>query len=225
MEKKKLKVLDLFSGLKGWSEPFTKEGHEVVTLDFDRKFNCTITADILDIGIDDIRRHFNGQDPDIILASPPCNAFTVMRIGHNWTHDHQPKNDAARLGLSILRHTMDLCEDLAPRLGFIIENPRAKMRRMPEVAHLLRKEVTYCRYGETRMKPTDLFFSGPISRLETRARCKNGNPDHIRSPRGSTNGTQGGVSSAVSAKIPYALADAVRLEAELMAVQVDLLTR
>jgi len=150
---------------------------------------------------------------DIILASPVCTGFSVMHIGKNWTRDHQPKTDSARLSLSMVeRSRWIISRGLKPGGFFIIENPRAKLRKLPVVADLERRTVTYCHYGEKRMKPTDLFGVFPPS-LILEAPCKNGMPCHISAPRGSTTGTQG-MASADSAKVPYALSLAVCLAAE-----------
>jgi hypothetical protein len=100
--------------------------------------------------------------PDVILASPPCTAFSVMRIGRNWNHDHTPKNDTARLGLRLLEATLAIIREADPAY-FVIENPMGKMRRMPQLAGLDHRHVTYCQYGETRMKPTDLWGGFPPS--------------------------------------------------------------
>jgi hypothetical protein len=201
-----MKVLDLFAGLRGWSDPFKERGHEVLTLDFDETFTPDFCADILvwDSGA-------LPWQPDIILASPPCTAFSVMQIGRNWTRDHQPKNDRARLGLEILDVTLRVIAVIAPRF-WIIENPVGKMRKMTQVQDFDRVTVHYCQYGECRMKPTDLFGGFPPSWIP-RPRCGNGAPCHRRSPRGSRNGTQG-MASANAAKVPRALALAICEAAE-----------
>ena len=40
---------------------------------------------------------------------------------------------------------------------WIIENPRGKLRKLEIVKDLPRTTVTYCQYGDIRMKPTDLW--------------------------------------------------------------------
>ena len=52
-----------------------------------------------------------------------------------------------------------------------------------------RYTVTYCQYGDTRMKPTDIWSNIPD--LQFKPMCKNGMPCHISAPRGSKTGTQG----------------------------------
>lgn len=201
-----MKVLDLFCGLKGWSAPFKERGHDVLTLDLDLRFDADYIVDILawDPGVLPWR-------PDIILASPPCEGFSVMTIGKNWHHDDTPKSAAGELAHAILSRTVAIIEGLEPTF-FVIENPRAKMRKMPMLKGYERRTVTYCRYGETRMKPTDLWGGFPPS-LILHQPCKNGDSCHTRAPRGSRTGTQG-MDRTESAKIPHALATAVCLAAE-----------
>jgi len=201
-----MKVLDLFSGLEGWSQPFRDHGHETFTLDMDPRFNADLQADILSVSAFDFPWR-----PDIILASPPCEGFSVMVIGKNWYHDGSPKTDKARLSLRLVAKTRKLIDEMNPRF-FVIENPRAKLRVLPIMDGLERRTVTYCQYGERRMKPTDLWGGFPPSFLSLSA-CKNGDPCHVRAVRGSRTGTQG-MNRFDSAKIPYQLSDAVRVAAE-----------
>lgn len=200
-----MKVLDLFCGLKGWSEPFLERGHEVVTLDMNPRFNADIQRDILTVTADEL------PVVDVILASPPCEGFSVMQIGRNWNKDHSPKTDKARTAEAIVVATIELIKQLKPKF-YVIENPRAKLRKMPFMQMMEMRTVTYCKYGERRMKPTDLWGGFPPS-LKLHEACKNGSPCHDAAPRGSRTGTQG-MDSALSAKIPYELALAVCLACE-----------
>ena len=98
-----MKVLDLFAGLEGWSEPFCDHGHEVCSVDIDERFDVTMHADILDLRAADLP-----WQPDLILASPPCEGFTVMNIGKNWTRPnevppHAPKTERARQALKLVQ--------------------------------------------------------------------------------------------------------------------------
>ncbi len=209
-----MKVLDLFAGLGGWSAPFRARGHEVFTTDYDPRFNVDLHADILELIPADLPWR-----PDIILASPPCEGFTVMNIGKNWTgpkdvFPHVPKTDSARMALRLVDRTRWLIDRLEPSY-FVIENPRAKLRKLPVVADLDRRTVTYCQYGETMMKPTDLWGGFPGSLLLFPP-CNNGDLCHTRAPRGSrTSGSvQGMTDPAERARVPYALGHAVCLAAE-----------
>jgi len=201
-----VKVLDLFSGLEGWSAPFQAAGHDVITLDMDPRFGADMQVDILTVDAGSFPWR-----PDIILASPPCEGFSVMTIGRNWHYDGRPKTAKAALSLRIVEKTLDLIEQLKPAF-FIIENPRAKLRKLPIMQDYDRRTVTYCQYGEARMKPTDLWGGFPKS-LILDPPCRNGDLCHVRAVRGSRTGTQG-MNRYESAKIPYPLADDVRRAAE-----------
>lgn len=142
---------------------------------------------------------------------PPCTAFTVMQIGRNWTREHQPKTQSALDGLKLLNRTLEVIKQINPRF-YVIENPRGKMRKMPQMEELERRTVTYCQYGDNRMKPTDLWGKFPPS-LELKPICKNGMPCHTAAPRGSVSGTQG-MDSAEAAKIPHLLSLAICLATE-----------
>lgn len=189
-----MKVLDLFAGLRGWSDPWKARGHEVVTLDNDPAFESDLTMDILEFAKYP-RVFLDGHHgdpwwkPDVILASPPCEAFSVMTIGRNWTREHEPKTDKARLSLQFVEATMRIIEDLVPTF-YVIENPRAKLRKLEPVQGLDRVTVTYCQYGEPFMKPTDLWGGFPLSWFP-RPPCKNGSPCHVAASRGSRTGIQG----------------------------------
>jgi len=171
-----MKVLDLFAGLGGWSKAFKDRGHVVHTLDIDPKFKPTFVMSVLDLTPKMLRGY------DLILASPPCECFSVMRIGKNWTVDNQPRNEEARKALEIALHTFEILKGT----NHIIENPRAKLRalapRKPTAT------VWYCQYGEHRAKPTDLWTGGQCDKIKWRPECHNGALDHDRAPRGCRTG-------------------------------------
>lgn len=196
-----MRVLDLFAGLRGWSQPWKERGHECFTVDLDRRFEVSLHADVLGLRAADLPWR-----PDVILASPPCEGFSVMRIGTNWTKDHHPKTEGAVHSLRLVEKTMALIQELQPRF-FILENPRAKLRKLPVVSGLERRTVTYCKYGEVRMKPTDLWGGFPPD-LKLEPICRNGDICHVSAPRGSRTGTQG-MDRAESAKIPKQLSLAI----------------
>ena len=206
-----MRVLDLFSGLHGWAEPFIDRGHRVVTSDIDPRFGCTVTGDFLDAAV---RETIEMYGPfDVILASPPCESFSVASMGHHWGGGkgaYVPRTGRAMLGIELLVATVDFCEKQG--IPFLIENPRGMMRKMDAVQHLPRHTVTYCQYGQTNMKPTDLF--GTVPGWTPKPMCKNGDPCHESAPRGAKTGTQGIKGYALRSKIPYDLALEVCLAME-----------
>ena len=70
---------------------------------------------------------------------------------------------------------------------------------------LPRYTVTYCKYGDTRMKPTDIWTNHPEPGFLPM--CKNGDPCHERAPRGSKTGTQGLKGSKERSVIPERLCE------------------
>ena len=66
-----------------------------------------------------------------------------------------------------------------------------------------RKTITYCQYGDDRMKPTDIWTN--LKNWETLPICKNGDPCHTSAPRGSRTGTQGIKGKVLRGVIPPSL--------------------
>ena len=78
------------------------------------------------------------------------------------------------------------------------------MRKMPQMdVFLIRNTVTYCQYGDTRMKPTDIWTNCSI--WKPRPMCSNGDTCHVAAPRGSRTGTQGMKNYVEKARVPYDL--------------------
>ena len=78
--------------------------------------------------------------------------------------------------------------------------------------HLNRFTVTYCQYGDRRMKPTDIWTN--VSDPMFKPMCKNGDPCHVSAPRGSSTGTQG-MKLIDKSRIPDELCDHIVFISEI----------
>lgn len=204
-----MKVLDLFAGTRSISKVFEKRGHETFSIDYDKVHeNIDWYADILTVSADDIIERFG--KPDVIWASPDCTTFSVAAISHHRERLDNglliPKTDKAKLHDKLLEHTIKLIKELDPKYYFI-ENPRGAMRKAPIMQDLPRHTVTYCQYGDTRMKPTDIWTNHPDPKFIPA--CKNGDPCHTAAPRGSITGTQGLKGAIARSVIPEKLCEHV----------------
>ena len=180
-----MKILELFSGTESFSKVARARGHECFTIDNDPQFNPDLCKDILEITSDDIP-----FKPDIIWASPPCTKFSVMTIYRNWKNG-KPINAETRKAIEIVKKTLRIIKELNPKF-WIIENPRAMLRKQEFMPNDKRKTVTYCQYGLKYQKATDLWNN--IDSWIPKPMCSPKSPCHVRAPRGSRYGIQGGMS-------------------------------
>jgi hypothetical protein len=159
---------------------------------------------------------------DFIWFSPDCSIFSManMRWKPNINKDFEPVSERAIREVEGIKFVLDKIKERKPRLGWIMENPRALMRKMDFVQDLDRVTVSYCQYGDSRMKPTDLF--GDIPWLFEPKLCKNGDKCHTPAPRGSSTGTQG-MSKTDAGRIPFALSHAIR-EAAILSFETRKMT-
>jgi hypothetical protein len=198
-----MKVLELFAGSRSIGKICDELGHEVFSSDWTPFDGIDYAVDINQF---DVRKV--PFIPDMIWASPPCTTFSVASIGKHWTLDRRPKTQDAIMGLQILKKTISIIEhymQLNPNLIWYIENPRGMMRKMDvwgKILHI-RNTVTYCQYGDTRMKPTDIWTNN--YQWQPRQACKNGMSCHVSAPRGSRTGTQGLSGSYLRSQVPQQL--------------------
>jgi hypothetical protein len=183
-----MKLLELFAGSRSVGKVAEQMGFEVYSSDINAFKDINYVSDILQFDTDKVP-----FIPDIIWASPPCTFFSVASIGKHWNIDNTPKTDNAVLGVKIVQKTIDIIkhyQQLNPYLVYFVENPRGKLRKLP-VSDFFDKRhtVTYCQYGDTRMKPTDIWTNS--DKWYPRKMCKNGDTCHQSAPRGSRTGTQG----------------------------------
>jgi hypothetical protein len=200
-----MKILELFAGSRSFSKAAESLGHETFTSDIEAFDKIDYVTDIFDFNPEEVPFR-----PDIIWASPPCTFFSVGSIGKHWNKDHTPKTEGAKLGIAIIKKTLEIIDILQPSY-FVIENPRGKLRKLGLIdpkfhgRSNVRQTVWYCQYGDMRAKPTDLWTN--IYDWTPRPLCFNGNRDchHQPAPRGSQSGTQGLANSYEKSKVPEEL--------------------
>ena len=200
----KYRVLDLFSGLGGFSQAFVKSDRwDVTTVEIDPEFDPDIVADVFDLRPSDF------DDFDVILASPPCTQFSFAASSLERFVDGEPQTDDACDAVALVYHTIGLIRGLSPEFWFL-ENPQGWLRQVigdPDA------RVTFCQYGAVWMKPTDLWGDHPDAWMPRS--CSYGDDCHAYN----TDCDHGGLGScAVSgtrdsserAKIPYDLSESIR---------------
>ena len=207
----KTKVLELFAGSRSIGKVCEELNYKTFSSDINNFDKIDYVIDILKFDVSKVP-----FIPNIIWASPPCTSFSVASISKHWEKETLlPKTDAANLGLSIVKKTIELIKyyrKINPNLVYYIENPRGMLRKMDIVQNIPRTTVWYCRYGSKRAKPTDIWTNNLKSLMNTkgwqpRPGCFNGNKKchHEAAPRGSRTGTQGLKGNYERSKIPKEL--------------------
>ena len=149
-----MKVVDLFSGLGGFSQAFLDREHDVVRFDNDIRFKevaNTIICDVLELTPEDL-----WDIPDIILASPPCTYFTHA--------NHNPDKDGLKQSIDLTKYTLKIIHETNPRF-WIIENPPGRIKKVlgPPVY-----KTAWGYWGTSYLKPTWLWGKLPFMDWPTR---------------------------------------------------------
>ena len=110
-----MKVLDLFSGLGGWSQVFRERGHEVHTLDIETRFNPTFCTSIID--------WHPREKYDVVLASPPCTEFSKASMP--WFEKKEPD-------MTLLEETLRVIVESGAEY-YVIENVRGAVPYFTEI--------------------------------------------------------------------------------------------
>lgn len=201
-----MKVLELFAGTRSIGRAFERHGHEVLSVDWDEQFpDIDIQDDVMNVYARDIVERIGHVD--VVWASPDCTTYSIAAISHHRTREDSGNlagvSDYARACDRVNMHLHNLMLMLTPL--WFIENPRGGMRKMDFMHGLERYTVTYCQYGDDRMKPTDIWTNHPDPRFKPM--CKNGDPCHTAAPRGAKTGTQGRSGSVERSRIPDELCE------------------
>jgi hypothetical protein len=195
-------VIDLFSGTRSLQQPALDLGLDYLSVDFDPELAPDIVADISTLKASTLPFR-----PFMVWASPPCTHFSVASISKNWAHNPDgepiPRTEEAAQAVKLVERTLWLIAEICPRWWFI-ENPRGMLRRFDMMrTRPCMNTVTYCQYGDTRQKPTDIWHNNPL--WIPRQVCRRGADCHESAPRGSKTGTQGIKGAKGRGAVPYLL--------------------
>ena len=202
-------VLELFAGTRCISKAFEKHGHQTYSVEWSKDFeNIDLYEDVNNLTPEIIYKLCNGK-PDIIWASPDCTTYSVAGIRFHRRKNSagllEPISEYAKFCDRTNKHLVNLIKTVNPKLYFI-ENPRAGLRKMPFMQDMPRYTVTYCQYGDKRMKPTDIWTNHPHP--DFKPICKNDDSCHEPAPRGEwRTGTLGLRNKVLRSKIPEELCD------------------
>jgi len=196
-----MNILELFAGSRSVGKIADKRGHNVFSVDINDFNGINLVKDIEFLNINDIP-----FKPDMIWASPPCTTYSIAAISHH-RNNQQPKTEFAEKSDRLILNTIKIIKEFD--CMFYIENPVGMLRKMDFMQQFHRTTITYCSYGDERMKPTDIWSNNIASLFnqdgwKPMPKCYNGNKfcHHERAPRGSKTGTQGLKGNYERSKIP-----------------------
>lgn len=145
-----MKVLELFAGTRSIGKAFEARGHEVFSVEWDKKFdNIDLYKDIGELTAKEIIEKFGY--PDVCWLSFDCTSYSISAISHHRrknevTGNLDPVSDYAKFCDKVNQHCLELLKELNPKVYFI-ENPRGGLRKMTWMQDIPRYTVTYCQYN------------------------------------------------------------------------------
>lgn len=186
-----MNVVEIFAGSRSFGKVAKRLGCNVFSVDLKPFEGIDLAIDFEEMTVDMIP-----FKPDVIIFGIPCTSYSLAAISHHRNEDRSAKTEFAAKSDRMAIKMVEFINHFG--CTYFIENPRATLRKMPFMLNLPRTTVTYCSYGDTRMKPTDIWSNDLYDIFNQdgwrgKPMCFNNNRkcQHESSPRGSRTGTQG----------------------------------
>lgn len=207
-------VLELFAGSRCIGQAAEKLGMNVFSVDWTLYENIDLSIDI-----ENLTREMIPFVPNHVHASFDCTTYTIAAIKTHRRNTIEPFSEYAKKCDKVNQHVISLIKDwlkINPNMTFTFENPRGALRHMPFMQEFKRHTVWYCKYGDDRAKPTDIWTN--IKNWTPKKECCNYKYDsdgniinkhchHQSARRGAKTGTQGKKGSYERSKIPNELCE------------------
>ena len=163
------KVLELFCGTQSVGKVCREQEWNVLSLDYEKKFNPTFCMDIMKFNYE----QFEPGEFDIIWASPCCRVYSILQyswIGRKWKDRNEliaARKDDEKYVLRVL----EIINYLKPQWWFI-ENPNSSaMWEIEQLKDLDYVICDYCRFGYDYQKPTRFLTNRKLDNMT--CNCEN----------------------------------------------------
>lgn len=163
------RILELFCGTKSVGKIFETAGYEVISLDYNAKFNATHTEDILTWDY----QQYPPDYFDVIWASPDCRTWSLVTGGKYRTKNNiyglnNQYQEQATLGNNMVLRVIEILKYFKCKSWFI-ENPKALMIHFPPLKEFIKEQnafntvVYYGNYNDWGFpKPTHIWSNMPL---------------------------------------------------------------